>query len=386
MNTSALIAQHLLSSLLDRGRITRSELIHSGGFRPAAVLDVVNELKAKGIIEEPSRETLRTGRRSPELVWNRDFASFIGLEIAPGAVRMTVIDAVGDVKTRSKCELPPNCDVRTAWHSAENLASRVRSKVAGAGFADPGVVDVPNCRSLRAVNFAGWENLDLAPAIRRATGVTECLAVGECAARAFLYWSNQKTGDRRSLFNLHLDSGVGAAFIDHGTVFTGDNFRAMEVGHLVMDPAGPLCNCGGRGCLEAWAGEANIRRGILNLLDNHVSTCLKRDDVSLDAFIEAVRAHDRAAELFAASLCRKIAPIFPIVATLLNPGRVIISGRFAGVGNILLEEAERFVHARCLSGSTEKLTIEAVPFDEFAPSFGAARLIRDRILRRAELA
>src|SRR5690606_10684563 len=99
----------------------------------------------------------------------------------------------------------------------------------------------------------GWEDLDLPAALAEALGVPVVADNdANCAARAELLWGAARPYDDLVLFKLH--AGVGGAVVLDRKVRVGRSGGAGELGHVLVDPRGPLCRCGGRGCLEVYAG------------------------------------------------------------------------------------------------------------------------------------
>ena len=125
-----------------------------------------------------------------------------------------------------------------------------------------------------------------------------------------------------SIFRLNTGTGIGGGFIKDGNLFVGDSYRGMEIGHLMIQPDGPLCQCGNRGCLEAIAGESGIRRRVEELIANGVSTELKNGPFSIGRFCELAKS-DKAARMLAHDISAKISSALCTVVALLNPAAII---------------------------------------------------------------
>lgn len=379
-NTPDSLARLILDEIVLRGQTTRAALLRTHALRPASLQTSVNRLKEAGLLLEENRGGRSSGRRSPPLALRPDAAFFLGLELTDQQLRAVWLDAAGEVRRRWQASSPELASADGFWRLLPRLQSQFSEPLAGVALADPGLVDPQRQISLRAVMIAGWENLPTGERLRALFGCRESLLVSECGARTFL--ESWRSPDRAAgVFVVHLDRGVGGGFCKGGELFVGDNFRAMEIGHLVLNPDGPLCRCGGRGCLEASIGEANIIRRIGELLHSHVRTELATGELSLDTFLEAVARHDRAAERLARELCQEIAPLFPLIAALLNPAEIVISGRLARLGDMLLDSAHQLLRERCLRGTLENMRLRLSAGDEFDAASGAALLLRNAWLR-----
>ncbi len=376
------ICQELIGVMLEKERVTRSDFIKKSGYRPASVLEAVDALKECGLVIEPERSGLKTGRQSPVLAFNPEAGSMLGIEIEPDKLRFAQLDLTGNLIAGHTRELAPGATAEDIRHALAVEVSRF-SGMLSIGIADPGLVDKDFRKSLGAVGIPGWEDVAIGEFLSSICQVPEVTVLPECGARAFGEYMKISPDKRDgSLFLLHLDRGVGAGFIQEGRIFRGDNCRAMELGHLVVKPGGPICGCGSRGCLEALVGEAGVIRRVEELLDHNVRTCLKRENLSLSSFVEAVKSRDRAAELLAQDLCREISPVFPMIATLLNPARLVLSGTFSGIGHMLLEHARKLLDERCLRGTFEGSAIYIAEHDIYDAAKGAALFTRPQAVQR----
>ena len=100
------IQSQLLQLLLRYGTITRPQCIQELGVRPGTLLEAINALKTRGLVQEPSRHSRRTGRKAPELELVPDCLWCAGLEVRADGIQGVVVDATGVVQ--ESCFVP--CD------------------------------------------------------------------------------------------------------------------------------------------------------------------------------------------------------------------------------------------------------------------------------------
>jgi glucokinase len=190
----------------------------------------------------------------------------LGVDIGGTAVKLVVhdrgVDAIpaGEI-LRAEIPTDPGDAHETFRRLAAYLAEHCGDFVPQAvGIACAGIVDTDLGRLHRAPNLPDWQGVDLAkvadetwPGCRVvwANDVNAALA-GEAAVGA--------GAGHRDIVMLALGTGVGGAVMLDGRLHTGRRFGAGEIGHMILDPDGPLCECGNRGCLEAYAGAKAIRR------------------------------------------------------------------------------------------------------------------------------
>jgi glucokinase len=136
---------------------------------------------------------------------------------------------------------------------AEAVASFARPGVERVGTALPGHVDRASGRVLFVPNLAGeWSGFPLTEALAERTGVPATAVVNDAIAFGL---AELRLGSRTSdAVFVTLGTGVGGAVANSGRVLTGRYGNLGQIGHLTVDPNGPACPCGNRGCAEAFAG------------------------------------------------------------------------------------------------------------------------------------
>jgi glucokinase len=147
--------------------------------------------------------------------------------------------------------------------AVESLIHKVdgRQECAGIGVATPGPMELPEGRLLDPPNLPGWENFELRQELQRRLKRTVIVENdANVAALAECVQGQGKELGFKSLCMLTLGTGVGSGIILNGRIWHGMNGMAGESGHVSVDPAGPLCACGTRGCLELWASATGLVR------------------------------------------------------------------------------------------------------------------------------
>ena len=176
-------------------------------------------------------------------------------------VALDADDAVlADVRMSS--EPGPDKVVDIAAAAARELADRIGaplSALAGIGIGIPGVVDAREGVLTHAVNLGvGGDGLPLAARLSRRTGIP--VAVENDVNAAALGASRVLELDGTDLAYLSVGTGLAAGIVLSGRLHRGARGGAGEIGHVPVDPSGPMCPCGQRGCLEAVASGSAIAR------------------------------------------------------------------------------------------------------------------------------
>ena len=153
--------------------------------------------------------------------------------------------------------------LRDLRDAVESLAARFGgiARCHGIGVATPGPMELPEGRLLNPPNLPGWENFQLREELERCLkGPVIVENDANVAALAECRLGQGSAFDVDSLCMLTLGTGVGSGIILNGQIWHGMNGMAGESGHVSVDPNGPLCACGTRGCLELSASATGLIR------------------------------------------------------------------------------------------------------------------------------
>lgn len=308
-----------LSAIAEAGPLTRSQVAARTGLTKSSISGLVGDLVVAGLVAEAPAPPAR-GRPGTVLALDHQGASGLGLEINIDYVAAVLTDLTGTPRYRHLV----TCDNRgrASRDVLDDLADLASAAARAAGDQDlplagvclgvPGVVtaDGPGSIVVRAPNL-GWSEvaIDLPlPSTPLGTVVdneADLAALGEL-------WA----GDAGSDF-VHVSGeiGIGGGIVVGGELFRGSHGRAGELGHVVLEPEGPACSCGGRGCLERLAGQEAI-----------LAAAGARTRAELE---QRCAAGDTAALAAVAAAGERLGIALASVTNLLDPGAVVLGGLFA---------------------------------------------------------
>ena len=230
--------------------------------------------------------------------------------------------------------------------------------IASVGLGIPGLYDPATGSARFLVNMPGeWSGRPVAGPVEAMLGVPVSLIND---ARAFGL-AELRLGAARgasSLVGLTLGTGVGGVIAIDGRVHLGHDGTAGEVGHQTIDPDGPLCNCGNRGCLEAFARADRI-----------AAACGKE---TAEAAIVAARAGDAMAIEGLAEIGRFLGIGIANMVAVISPDRVVIGGGVATAGALLLGPIRDEVRRRVRTTSVDEVEIVTAELGIWAGAIGAA--------------
>lgn len=207
------------------------------------------------------------------------------------------------------------------------------SDLAGVGVGCGGPLDPRSGVILGPPNLPGWVNLPLADRLHAALGLP--VFVENDANAAAL--GEHRFGAGRGVANMvyfTISTGVGGGVILDGRLYHGVNGNAAELGHMVVLHGGRRCECGRKGCLEAYAsGTAIVQRA---------RERLGPDIESTEAVVAAVQAGDPAAVQFWDETMAILADGVANAIHAYNPARVVLGGGVTNAGELLFEPVRRF--------------------------------------------
>jgi glucokinase len=184
----------------------------------------------------------------------------VGIDLGGTQVRVAVATPDGDILGIAKARTPelggPSGMVAWCRESAERLAEG--SPIEAVGIGVPGPSDPHTGVLVNPPNLAGWPaGLPLGEMLRKVFGAPVHLENDANVAAV----AEHKRGAGRGVENLAYvtwSTGIGSGLIFRGRLYSGTHGSAGELGHMVLDPNGPPCFCGMRGCVEAYASGHSI--------------------------------------------------------------------------------------------------------------------------------
>jgi glucokinase len=272
----------------------------------------------------------------------------IGIDVGGTKIEGLLVDvrADGRILERRRVDTPAQdaeASVRATVEVARSLAEdRDGVRAVGAGAA--GLVDLEGVMRF-APNIA-FRDVPLAARLREATGLP--VLVDNDANMAA--WGEFRFGAGRHVEDMLLvtvGTGIGGGIVAGGKLFRGAHGFAAEIGHIIVEPGGPLCGCGNLGCWEQVAsGRAIGRKGREAARDHPRSLMValaSGDPEAVDGPIvtEAARREDPVARTILAEVGWRLGEGLAGLVNVLDPVLVVVGGGAAEAGELLLESARR---------------------------------------------
>jgi predicted NBD/HSP70 family sugar kinase len=364
----------VLHAVADAGPLSRAAVAARIRLTRAAVSTLVDELLRAGLLVErgPGRSGA-VGRPGTQLLLSDRGPCGIGAEIGVDHLAVCVMDLRGRVRTRMGHEARDQArDPATLLATLTGLLRRAAAEAdavglrpAGLTVAVPGLVVRGTATVLRAPNL-GWRDADLAALLPDDLGPVTVENEANLGALGEL-WSGHHSPAPASFVHVSAEIGIGGAVVVDGELLRGAHGFAGELGHMPVRPEGRPCSCGGRGCLEAYAGEEAVLRaaGLTPGPGVRLGALTARCEAGEPTAVGAVR---RAGTALGIALSGAV--------NLLDPQLVVVGGALARLGPWLLPGVRRELARRTTAaagGRSTPVPVTASPLGPDGPLLGAAR-------------
>lgn len=317
----------------------------------------------------------------------------IGVDVGASTISAGLVEPDGTVLLTVQA---PTDGPGTATETILSLLDRIlaraaerRTRVGGVGVGLPGLVDIEK-GSMRSMD-GGWmselRDVPLASLIRERSGHI-VFVDNDVNALALAEWTWGLGRGASSLVTVAIGTGIGGGIIVNGALLRGHLNTAGEIGHMAVSLDGPVCACGGTGCLSAYvAGRLIAERARERLAAYPDSAILARAGgdpgrIGAEIIFAAAAAGDALARVVVHQACETLAVAIGALANLLNPDVVVVTGGVAGSLAPLREDILARMRRRTLPAVLDATTIHFTPADKRNTVRGGAALVLYELGRR----
>lgn len=293
-------------------------------------------------------------------------------------LRAAVVTPEGEVTARRQTDTP-------ADESADVVLSRVIGLLSAVAEASPeapeaaciaiaGFVDAVEGKLIVSPNAPGFRNLVFTTPVEQALGIP-CSLENDASAAALGEFRFGAGRGYRHLVHVTVGTGIGGGLVLDGHLYRGSRGMAGEIGHMILDPAGPSCNCGSRGCLESMASGTAFAERARRLISSGRSPILAEIAGDEEPRGEHLREAAKQGDLLSEAEIRHGGHMLGLglgsLANILNPEVITISGGLIAMGDMYFQPAREALAARAY-GPSAGLEIRFSELDEDAGILGAA--------------
>ena len=300
-----------------------------------------------------------------------------------GAIFNEKDEIIYRLKKRSKSGGNASADVEKVIIDVVNEMIREsgidRKELNAIASCAPGVIDPEHGIVLFTPNLP-WKDYDIAGAMRKQFGVP--FYVGNDVNLGVLGEYHFGAGrGYKNIVGFFVGTGMGGGLVLNGELYTGHLFKAAEYGHMILDPEGPLCNCGQRGCLEAFSSKqgmsAYIRqqvgRGRQSLMADAVTEGVFRSK----KLVKALEAGDAVAEEAVDRACHWLAVAVGNMINIFSPDLVILGGGvIEALGDLFLKKVLSEVDRYCMPQIRSTVELKCAALGDDSILYGDLAMIK----------
>lgn len=348
------------------GAVTQAELARVTGLAPATVSNIVRELTAAGLVEtEPG-----SGRRGTTVRIARSAGLVAGVDFGHSHVAVALGDLAGGLLGEERRPLDPDHAYADGLAAAGELldgllaaeGSGARPRNIGMGLPAPILDDLVRSTAI----LPGWVGVNAREVASAHFGSPVHIENDANLGALAEHRQGVARGSGTSVF-VKISSGVGAGLIVENKLFRGAGGTAGEIGHLTLDESGPVCRCGSRGCLEAYASVVSVQAMMAGQLP----------DTGIDGIVAAAREGNVSALRTLEDAGLHLGWGLAAVVNLLNPDLVVVGGEMARAGDLLLGSVRIGLRRHALD-TAASTPVVASELGERASLVGAVLLAAER--------
>jgi predicted NBD/HSP70 family sugar kinase len=354
------INSSLVLGELRGGLVSRTELAKRTGLSLPTVSEIVGELISSGVIAERETASSGGGRRPVLLGLKPDAGYVIGIKLTETRVIAVLTDLNARIVQRATATISA-ADVAGAVRAVAGVVKKLRagsSPVYGVGVGLAGVIDRAN-GVVRHGTYSDWHDVDLAALLEKRIGLPVVVDNDVNTLVASEQWFGAGRGVS-DVAVVSIGRGIGLGMVLDGRLYRGAGGGAGEFGHTKVVADGPLCDCGGRGCLEALIGEPAI------LAATGSST--------IEQAVELARAGDPAARDVFDQVGRTLGTAVGNLVNLLNPKLIVLAGEGTRAADLFRPGFDDALRRAVFDGLQRDLEVVVDDWDDEAWAQGAAGL------------
>jgi len=354
--------------VFDRPLCLRSDIGQRFGISPATVSRAVSSLLDCKLLVEASAEVTSPGRKPQSLRINPQLAVLLGIDIQVDGVLAVVTDIAGTLLGRGaiRCDAEEGVDsvVKASLKAADAAiedAEVPRSQIRHLGVGHGGDLDIQNGICLAWANAPNWKNVPVRDLLQAAFGLSVTMDDRSRATALAERHTSPEDWDHTDAIYIGCNPGIGMGFFADGRLYRGASQGGSELGHTVIDPNGPLCRCGKRGCVEAFAGTVSIVQYVRGALGRGVTSSLRElpdAEVNLRAIATAARRGDPLASEAMTRAGNALGTAIANAIQVLNPSLVVLGGQLVRVaGPEILDAVSSAVKTQCVETAARRVEV-----------------------------
>jgi N-acetylglucosamine repressor len=372
----AINRSHVLNTIKAQGPIGRADIARQTGLSPATVTSISAKLISQRLVLEKSAGDSSGGRPPILLVINPKGGYVVGIKLTETQAICALTDLEAQIIAKSSMPLSGHNPVQVVDNLGRMVLSFIheqriaKKQLLGVGIGLAGIVDA-EAGVLRQSPIYGWDNVPLRVMLQSKLHIPVYIENDVNTLTLTERWFGHGQGVDNFL-TVTIGRGVGLGIVANGQFYRGQYGGAGEFGHITINPDGPLCACGKRGCLEAYVGDPGLVR---TAQESAAQGTLSASVQTLDELLALAQAGEMAAIQIFEEAGRILGLGIANLINLFNPQKIIISGEGTREGDLLFISMKESIQQNTMPGLFDPNTVQIAPWGDDAWARGAAGLV-----------
>ncbi len=327
--------RNVVSTLDEAVSLSRADIAKKLSLSRTTVSNITSSLLNAGIIEEGTAVDASASRGrpgSPLRFSDKWFA--LGASFYQSSWQYILCNLRGEIQKEYQIKVEhvtPETLVSTLISGIKFFLRDFTSNLLPAiGLGLPGVVDSDKGQILWAYDLNWNKAIDVSTPVQEALGF-DVYSLNRYSLAGLAEYTYANPEMEKDMVYVGLGSGIRSAIFINGKLLEGASFSAGRIGHIPIDPEGPLCECGKHGCLLAMANEKALVEKALSLIKEErfgksVLAALPIDDISSDLILSLADDGDECACTCVDYIADKIIIAIAVVVDMINPRKIVIGG------------------------------------------------------------
>lgn len=369
----------VINEIRMNGPISRTDISKNLNLGLSTVTNIVEELENQNLVHEVGEADSTGGRKPILLEFNYNYGYIIGIKIEENNLIFALTNLKSEIIEKRVVPFKKGTNSNTVLNmvveNIEKLITKIpyNKNLMGIGVAVSGLVDQQKGKLIYS-GMLNWSNVEIGNIVENKFNVPVYVDNDVNAYTLAELWY----GHGRELNNFIVvtyGSGIGSGIVINKKLYTGDFGGAGEIGHMVLVAEGRKCECGQRGCLEAYASENFI---VDYIRDNIKMYSESKIDLTEDLSIEKVYEYAKEGDMLAIDVLRLSAKYLGYgllsVINLLNPSTIILAGEGMIAKDIILPVINDIVKNNFFKMHEKKVQIKVSELGDEGWVIGASTL------------
>lgn len=363
--------------------ISRVEIAEQSGLTAQTVSNIVRRLLDEGLVIEDGVDP--SGRKPRIKLWLNSEARYaVGALLDRDEIFMALVGLDGRILARAHRPVDQQqgamgvvSQIVLATELLVTESGVARDKLVGFGLGCPGPMDHDKGVLYEPLDLFGlnWHAVEIKEALHQQMGLPVIVDNDATAAAIGERWLGGRQRSRNFAF-IFMGMGIGAGFFIENQIYRGDTTNAGEIGHMTLNPEGPECFCGSRGCLELYSAPSSILKSLRQRLQEGEKSSLQLANLTFDRIGQAAQEGDELALEVIQNSARMLGYGLINMINLLDLRLIVLGGRYMRhVAPFYQAEIQKIFNQRLLTRNVRGVDIEISIAGEDAGAVGAASLV-----------